>query len=230
MEKELISVLPSNISTTMDIVREDTKQRELDKDIVDITEDGDKRRQLDYMNSRKMGERGEQEVEYALKWLVGDYIKIEKTASGKYGLPAIVLNNPQLIDEPQEFDHIVIGYQGVFNIETKNYSGKLIVDKNGNWIREKDGKQVGERNPLQQVRRHEAVLKSIVGDNVPVTSVLVMAHPTTIIEGVENCVIPLVKSDLLGEYITNYQSSRTLTADEMNEVRDLIEKYRVSKS
>lgn len=188
------------------------------------------RQQKDYIENRSFGERGEAEVDYALKWLVGDYIKIVKTQSGKYGEQAIVLNNKEFIDEPQEFDHIVIGTQGIFNIETKNYTGKLIVDANGNWIRVKaDGSEIGERNPIQQVRRHEAVLKSIVGEDIPIISVLVMANPKMIIEGVENFSIPLLKSDRLEEFISIYKNEKSYTKSEMAAIYEKLEQYRVSK-
>jgi len=188
------------------------------------------RRQKDYIENRSFGEKGEAEVDYALKWLVGDYIIIERTQSGKYGERAIVLNNKEFIDESQEFDHIVIGKQGIFNIETKNYAGKLIVDINGNWIRVRaDGSEIGERNPIQQIRRHEAVLKSIVGDDVPIISILVMANPKMIIEGVENFSIPLLKSDRLEEYISTYKNDKSYTKSEMAAIYEKLEQYRVSK-
>ena len=183
-----------------------------------------------YRESRQYGEKGEEEVEYALKWLVGDYIKLEKDASGKYGTKAIVLNNKDFVDEPQEFDHIVIGPQGVFNIETKNYTGKIIIDRDGNWIREQsDGRKVGERNPLQQSRRHEAVLRSIVGDDVPIISILAIANPKAIIQGAENSKVKLLKSDVLEEYISNYKGAVSYTKEKIQALAEEIEKYRVSK-
>lgn len=184
----------------------------------------------DYFNNRSLGEKGEAEVNYALKWLVGDYIKFDRTPSGKYGQYAIILNNTKFIDEPQEFDHIVVGPQGIFNIETKNYAGKLIIDTNGNWIRIKsDGSEIGERNPMQQIRRNEAVLKSIVGEDIPIISILVMANPKIIIEGVENFSIPLLKSDRLEEYISTYKNDKAYTKSEIKTIHDKIEQYRVSK-
>ena len=49
-------------------------------------------------------------------------------------------------DEEQEIDHIAIGKVGVIHIETKAYSGKLIIDEEGNWSREKDNKYEGIEN------------------------------------------------------------------------------------
>ena len=53
------------------------------------------------------------------------------------------------LNEPMEYDHVLVGKQGVFVIETKNYKGKIIVDENGNWIRNKNGRRdEGEDSPM----------------------------------------------------------------------------------
>ena len=52
-----------------------------------------------------------------------------------------------------------------------------------------------------------------------------MAHPKMIIEGVENCSIPLVKSDLLVEFIETYKSDVSLSDDEISECIKKIECY-----
>ena len=180
-----------------------------------------------YLADKESGVEGEKEVEYALKWLDNGYEIISKTSVGKYGEQTIILQNPDFIDEPQEYDHIIIGKQGVFLIETKNYAGKLIVDKNGNWIREKkDGSQEGERNPIQQIRRHEKLIRSIIGDDINIISIICMAHPKMITEGVENCSIPIVKSDLLVEFIESYKYDKLLSSEEMKICLETINKYK----
>ncbi len=216
-----------------------SKQKYIAPDILDQalmyfyeTKTPEEARQLqqkeDYLENRKNGLAGENEVAYALKWLDSKYQKISKQPTGRYGEKSILLCNPALIDEPQEFDHIVIGPQGVFQIETKNYVGKLIVDKNGNWIRiKRDGVEEGERNPLSQLRRHEKVLRSILGEEIPIISILCMAHPKMIIEGVEYCPVPLIKSDLLVEYIEQYPAILPLTEAQIQKCLDQIESYRV---
>lgn len=185
------------------------------------------REKEEYLENKKNGVIGEKEVEYALKWLDSSYAIIQKTSEGKYGEKSIVLYNPDFIDEPQEYDHIIIGKQGVFLIETKNYAGKLIIDKNGNWIRiKKEGIQEGERNPIQQLRRHEKLLRSILGKDIPIICMICMAHPKMIIEGVENCSVPLIKSDLLVEYIENYDlGTSVLTDDDVAKCKNQIEKH-----
>ena len=85
----------------------------------------------------------------------------------------------------------------------------------------------GERNPLSQLRRHEKVLRSILGEEIPIISILCMAHPKMIIEGVEYCPVPLIKSDLLVEYIEQYPAILPLTEAQIQKCLDQIESYRV---
>ncbi len=177
-----------------------------------------------YSINRKAGKIGEAEVDYALKWLDKGYICVPK----KYNKD-IVIYNPDYIDEKQEYDHIVIGKQGVFLIETKNYVGKLIIDSYGNWIRVKgDGTQEGERNPVQQIRRHEKLLKSLLPENVDVISLICMSHPKMIVEGAENSRIPVIKSDLLAEFIETYSSKKKeLSKDDMKLCLECIESHMI---
>lgn len=174
-----------------------------------------------YAEPLKKDSLGEKEVNYALKWLDKSYIKISNPNSEK----AISLYNPEFIDEAQEYDHIIVGKQGVFNIETKNFAGKLIVDVNGNWIRVRDGQMEGERNPIQQIRRHEKLLRSIIGLDIPIINIICMAHPKLIIEGVENCSVPIIKSDLLVEFIETYTSDANISEDEIKKCVTQIENY-----
>ncbi len=153
------------------------------------------------------GRAGEEAVDYVLKWLPDFYCVIEKDCHGKYDDNVIILENNSFVDESQEFDHLVIGPQGIFNIETKNYAGKLAIDQNGNWFRIKKGETewTAEENPAQQLFRHHVLLQSIVGDDVPIIDVICMAHPNLVIIGQGNSLIPVVKKDLFADFIVNYK-------------------------
>ncbi len=182
------------------------------------------------IENRKKGLPGEQEVDYVLEWLEagGNYKRVPKRWSKKDRGEAIRLYNPAFIKKPQEYDQIIVGRQGIFVIEVKNYEGKLMVDPNGNWIREKKGGiREGEKNPVQQVDRHVKLLRSIVADEIPVVGVICIAHPKAIIEGAENCSVPLVKSDLLHEFIEKYPSrEKTLSKEEIESCLLRIDNYR----
>lgn len=158
-----------------------------------------------YAQDKQSGNIGEQKVEYALKWLDKSYIQIKKKSNDKVGNNCILIKNSQFIDEQQEYDHLIVSKKGVFNIETKNYTGKLVVDQYGNWIRRKNNEEEGLRNPLQQIRQHEKVLKSFLPEECRVISVICIANDKAIIEGSEHCPIPIVKSDMLVEFIENWK-------------------------
>lgn len=159
------------------------------------------------IDKNNWGKAGEDAVDYILKWLPDMYCVIEKDCVGKYSDNIILLENPLFSDESQEFDHLVIGPQGIFNIETKNYSGKLAIDKAGNWLRLKKGETewIAEENPAQQIFRHRVLLQSIVGNMVPIIDVICLSHPSILIAGQGNSKIPVIKKDLLADFIVNYR-------------------------
>ena len=171
----------------------------------------------------------EAEVDYALKWLSPKgYKQIKKILNVKNNKEEIRLRCNSVMQESQEFDHIVVGKNGVFNIETKNYSGTIKIDSNGNWVRiKKNGETVGEKSPIAQVDRHHLVLEGILKSNYEIVDIICMAHPEAIIEGAENSPVPVVKADMIARYILSHQTDKTLSEDEITRALDLIEKHRV---
>lgn len=160
-----------------------------------------------YSQDKQSGDKGEQKVEYALKWLDKSYIQIQKRSYDRLGNSCIYIFNPDFVAEKQEYDHLIVSDKGVFNIETKNYTGKLIIDKYGNWIRKKNNEEEGIKNPLQQVRQHEKILMSFLTNECKIISIICIANDKAIIEGSENCPIPIVKSDMLVEFIENWDKN-----------------------
>ena len=170
-----------------------------------------------YSQAKESGDKGEKKVDYALKWLDTSYVKIEKRSKDKAGNPCILISNPTFIDEKQEYDHLIVSSKGVFSIETKNFAGKLVVDKSGNGIRKKDGGEEGMKNPLQQVRQHEKLLASFLPRECHIISILCIANDKAVIEGEEHCPIPIVKSDLLVEFIENWKETGSELSDDQKE-------------
>lgn len=166
-----------------------------------------------YAQDKQSGNIGEQKVEYALKWLDKSFVQIEKNSKDKVGNSCIFIKNSEFIDEQQEYDHLIVSNKGVFSIETKNYTGRLVIDKYGNWIRKKDNEEEGIKNPLQQIRQHEKVLMSFLPPECRIISIICIANDKAIIEGSENCPIPIVKSDMLVEFIENGGENETKISD-----------------
>ena len=171
-----------------------------------------------YAQDKQSGNKGEQLVDYALKWLDASYIVLEKRSRDRVGNSCIYIVNPDYIDVKQEFDHLVVSNKGIFNIETKNYTGKLVVDQYGNWKRMKDNEEEGLKNPLQQIRQHEKILTSFLPEDCKIISIICIANNKAIIEGVEHCPIPIVKSDMLVEFIENYDESELNISDAQKEL------------
>lgn len=163
---------------------------------------------------RKSGEEGEKNVAYKLKWLSKEYK---------------VLNNVRLKSEieSQEFDNIVIGPNGIFHIETKNYGGdhgcKIKIDNFGNWVREKNGKEIGIDSPEFQLRRHEIVLQENLKrfyseKEYYVKGIIVISNPKTIIEGAENLEVPVIKADALCKYIEGVKGESIISSEEIDDI------------
>jgi|GEM_PF-394235 len=170
--------------------------------------------------ARESGKEGEANVRYHLKWLDGYK----------------VLNNVRLPNplEPQEFDHIVIGPNGVFHLETKNYGGeygaKIIINKEGDWSISQNGYSRGIENPLFQVRRHEKVLKEFLGKefpqmNIPIKEIVVLSNEKTILEGQENSPITVLKVERLNDFIMGYKADTTIDEKMMELIYDKIVRY-----
>ncbi|HHW07253.1 MAG TPA: NERD domain-containing protein [Clostridia bacterium] len=156
--------------------------------------------------AQESGREGEANVRYHLKWLEGYKV-----------LHNVRIPNPL---EAQEIDHIVIGQNGVFHLETKNHGGKhgarIVINKEGDWsIIQSNGNAQGMTNPLFQVRRHERVLREFLEKEfpnvkLPVKEIVVLSNEKTILEGQENSPITVLKLERLNDFIMNYRSGVTL--------------------
>lgn len=186
-----------------------------------------KRKITAYKEDKAAGNVGEKNVNYALKWLDNDYIQIEPKSYDRVGEKCIIIKNDAFIDEAQEYDHIVLSHKGLFVIETKNLRGTIRIDANHNWSKEVDGEVNGITNPLQQVRRHEKVLKSFLPKELPIISIVCIANDNAIIEGIENSDIPIVKSDRLVEFLETYNNDTDVSDYLILESEKLIYSYMV---
>ncbi len=173
---------------------------------------------------KKSGERGEQQVAHALSWLPEDKFTVfnQIFISGK--------------GRGQQFDHLVVGHNGIFHIETKNHSGRITITPEGNWeiTRTIGGKARAEgmESPLEQVRRHEIVLKDFLDDllgkhRVPVQEVVVIANPKTTLKGEQYSSFVVLKREKLLDYILNYGKPGAITPDNRRRIAAELDKRKV---
>lgn len=173
------------------------------------------------------GAEGEKRTAYALKWLAAvGYREIVKDCSNKFGSNRLILQNTAFVDESQEYDHIIIGRNGIFCIETKNYSGELRIEPSGDWVHVNDDEEIGMLNPVFQCDRHHALLQSILGNQVPIVDVICIANDQAIIRGRENCPIAVIKYDQLSRYIQNYATPAALTDQEIESIISKINQHK----
>lgn len=184
--------------------------------------------------ARELGEAGEKEVNYKLKWWLAEhsaYRSIAADCVSKYSGGCIRIATWDYMKEPQEIDHLLVGPAGVIHIETKNYVGTIRVDDTNYWDRDmrNAGHFTTTESPAFQVKRHAALLSKIVGEDVPVCGIICLANPNVKLQDADNSEIPVVKLGELPELLDALDKSTTspLTAQKVTEVIGKIEKAKV---
>ncbi|MEG0774378.1 NERD domain-containing protein [Clostridium sp.] len=124
----------------------------------------------------------------------------------------------------QQIDHLVIGPNGLFHIETKNYSGEIYVDRNENWSKTTKYKYELLENPKGQIQRHEEILKEIVGDKFEIVSILAMAHKYCRLSGLENTTLNLMKVECVLDFITSYEGQSYISKAQATKIINVLEK------
>ena len=184
--------------------------------------------------ARELGEAGEKEVNYKLKWWLAEhsaYRSIAADCVSKYSGGCIRIAAWDYMKEPQEIDHLLVGPAGVIHIETKNYVGTIRVDDTNYWDRDmrNAGHFTTTESPAFQVKRHAALLSKIVGEDVPVCGIICLANPNVKLQDADNSEIPVVKLGELPELLDALDKSTAspLTAQKVTEVIGKIEKDKV---
>lgn len=154
-------------------------------------------------------------------------IRVKDNTVNNYGRSCIMLQSDSWAKIPQEYDHILIRENGVFLIETKNLSGKIEIDQFGNWTQTKEetGHAYAIESPTFQIYRHEKLIRSFLPSDVPVTSIICLANPRVIVKGQENCQFPVLRWDLLAQYIEEQPSKITLSREDMEALHEQVKAH-----
>ncbi|NLB87910.1 MAG: NERD domain-containing protein [Syntrophomonadaceae bacterium] len=126
-----------------------------------------RRKEKIWTKIRKSGQQGEKKVQTTLK-------KLEKNDK-RYKIYHNVKLGPNL-ERTNEYDTVIIGPNGIFHLETKNYGGErggiIDVDKNKKWIlHKKNGYSKLIANPISQVNSHEYRLRGFLYRNLGIKNV-----------------------------------------------------------
>lgn len=130
----------------------------------------------------------------------------------------IVLNdlNLQIGGHESQIDHLVIGRNCVFNIETKNYSGYIKVDDDNKVFQEVAFRLQNVSNIVSQSEIHEKTLKRILGRSIRINSIVVIANNDTGVSGGINSSTPIINICRLNNYIKSFNTkSNTINQQEI---------------
>jgi len=111
-------------------------------------------------------------------WLREELMRVRKGIQGeresayyldqyfKGGENHVVLHDLRFVvdGDVAQIDHLVINRGvGMYLIETKNYAGSLVINDHGEFTVEYDDVSFGIPSPIEQSRRHERVLRRLLG-------------------------------------------------------------------
>lgn len=136
-------------------------------------------------------------------------------------------------------DHIVIGPNGIFVIESKNYGGDIECDGDS-WVRYKIGKRGGRYelwigSPSNQVKRNAKVLKDFILEHgneifdreIPhiwVHGILVFTNENVSVS-IKNQTVDILRIEELSDYIENKTPELELREEEVRKIGRVIMKY-----
>ena len=130
----------------------------------------------------------------------------------------VVLHDLRLVDDGQvaQIDHLIMG-RGfiVYLIETKAFNGNLIINEQGEFTVEYGDRRYGIESPLEQSKRHEAVLLRVMErlgitgrtQSKPMIKHVVLLHPKGVItrpDGKRFDSSNVIKADQFGTWHEKY--------------------------
>lgn len=130
-----------------------------------------------------------------------------------------------------DIDHIVIGPNGIFVIETKNNKGTITCNGDS-WSQHKTGKKGGHYkgkigSPSRQAKRHASMLANMIGRRLHkrfhVNALVVFANKKAVLD-LNHPTVPVLHANEVSSFIENF-SSRALSKNEQDRLADLIEPY-----
>jgi hypothetical protein len=143
-----------------------------------------------------------------------------------------LLNDLYLRDGGGDIDHIVLGPNGVFVLETKNWSGNIFCNGD-NWQRA--GKRNFSGSPSRQIKRNAAKIKQIIENSpnlrplgIRVEGIVVLTNNRTHLQ-LSSPTVPVLKLPQLPHYIASYRSSRSYSREQLEEVgKEIIRQKSIS--
>lgn len=140
-----------------------------------------------------------------------------------------LLNDLYLRNGGGDIDHIVLGPNGVFVLETKNWSGSISCNGD-DWQR--GGKRNFSGSPSRQVKRNAAKIKQIIDNNsnlrmlgIWVEGIVVFTNRHASLH-VNNPTVPILTLSQLPSHILGYRNSRSLSGEQIENIGKEILKHK----
>lgn len=152
----------------------------------------------------------------------------------------LVINGPVLEynDKKVEYDHIVIGNNGVFSLETKafgsskngNDRASLFIDKGDKWILRKNGNNRELKSPTEQILSERDHLKDILHsakEKIDVKPILVLSNKDLFLKNNIQLEYEVVSVNNLQETIENAMVNR-IVDEEKHLIAQIIDDHRIN--
>jgi len=151
---------------------------------------------------------------------------VSKILSSALGDEYSLINDVTLGDRYGNIDHIVLGPNGVFVIETKNYAGKIACDGD-KWSSQHNGKvnrltHYDLGSPSKQAKRNATRVKRVIehlavfkSKNIWVNGVLVFANKNVQLQ-ISNPTVPILRSNQLPKFILTTEGKYRFSPFELN--------------
>lgn len=120
----------------------------------------------------------------------------------------------------QEFDHVVLGPNGIFHVESKNWSGQIHLSDHG--VRRS---VKGEwHDPVEQMYRHHTLLEGLLRDNgvtPDIVGILCFTNRNAELQGRLSTFLPLRLNQLVST-IANHATMRPLSDEDITRIHGIL--------
>jgi hypothetical protein len=183
--------------------------------------------------------------------------KLQAGLAGQHLVPQILsvldnryylINNLNLPGRADDVDHIVIGPNGIFALETKNHRGRILW-REGEWIQSKMSRgghpqpDAPMRDPAQQLKRNIDYLRWCINRTDPglsrrtrlwIEGLVVFTHPAVAVdlpeEVLESLPFPVLRVRDLPAHITGHVPRRTHSTLEIRQIISMLGHLKVPYS
>jgi hypothetical protein len=155
--------------------------------------------------------------------------QVIKLLSNKLNDDYILLNDLYLQGGGGDIDHVVLGPNGIFVLETKNWSGSITC--NGD-LWQRAGKKNFKGSPSRQVKRNASTIKRIIDSSpafgplgIDVEGIVVFTNTRATLQ-LNNPTVAILKLPQLPNPITTYRNSSSYSRQQLESIGKEIIKYK----